>query len=246
MRRARHVVQQRRRAAPSCARTRRCRTACRSRPPRRRGARASCGLVDHRGSRPSASARASRLGTMMRVAVVGQHVEQAVGVGRDDRLPHRQRLEHGQRRALPQRRERRSGRRPTPRARRPSRTRRRRSGRPSPSARACASSGSSSGPSPTRKNFACGRSSTTSRAASTRNWLPFESCSRVTVPIANSPGAMPELGARRGDLVRGARCTAELLERHAEVDDLRLPRRDLARVDARSPPCSATRRSRCR
>jgi cytochrome P450 len=37
-----------------------------------------------------------------RVAAVGQHVEQAVGVGRDDRLPHRQSLERGQRRAFPQ------------------------------------------------------------------------------------------------------------------------------------------------
>ena len=39
-----------------------------------------------------------------RVALVGEHVDEAVGVGRDDRLPHRQRFEHRQRRALPERR----------------------------------------------------------------------------------------------------------------------------------------------
>ena len=93
-----------RRAAPSCARTRRCRTAgrvTRAAAPRR--ARSS-GLVHQ----PHDGAR-QRVGVALRHddARRGrrvEHVEQAVGVGRHDRLPHRQRLEHRQRRALPERR----------------------------------------------------------------------------------------------------------------------------------------------
>ena len=96
-----------------------------------------------------------------------------------------------------------------------------------------------------QKNRAAGRSATTRAAASTRYELPFDSCSRVIVPMANSPAAMPRSRAGRGDLV-GASRAAELLERHAEVDDLDLRRPGSAARRRRSRPCSSRPRGRCR
>ena len=55
--------------------------------------------------RPRAPAPpASRLGTISASCPIGEDVEQAVGIGRDDRLARRQRFERGQRRAFPERR----------------------------------------------------------------------------------------------------------------------------------------------
>ena len=93
-----------RRAAPSSSRTDRCRSAapvCRALAARR------CALLvvaraGRRSRRPAP--RAAGAGTISASTSVGQHIQQAVGVGRDDRLPHRQRFERRQRRAFPQRR----------------------------------------------------------------------------------------------------------------------------------------------
>ena len=129
-----------RRAAPSFGRTRRCRNAApvlrasaASAGGQLRAARSACTIA--LGQRR----RRSRLGTISASCRSVSTSQQAVGVGRDDRLPHRQRLEHGQRRAFPQRREHHEVERRQRRgdvARKPANTNR----SPRPSARACASS----------------------------------------------------------------------------------------------------------
>ena len=91
---------------------------------------------------------------------------------------------------------------------------------PRPSARACASSAPCSSPSPTMKTRTRGmawRRSPARRRQDTR--LPFAGISRVIVPIAMVPGAMPSAAARAGDLRRAPR-PRELVERRAEIDHL--------------------------
>ena len=143
-----------RRAAPSCARTRRCRSRGRPRArPRRLGVALARGWSISVDDRPRQRAGVA-LRHDQRVAPSVEDVEQAVGVGRDDRLAHRQRLEHRQRRALPERRKHAEVERRDDARRRRARSRRSTNRSPRPSACACASSASRSGPSPTRKNRA--------------------------------------------------------------------------------------------
>ena len=178
-------------AAPSCARTRRCRSARRS----LRAPAASVGgqvrLLDQLARPPAPAPPASRLGTTSASWPIGQDVEQAVGIGRDDRLARRQRLERRQRRAFPERRKHDDVERRQHLRRRRAGSRRRRSRSPRPRARACASSSACSSPSPTMNTRARGCRSTISGTASTRYWLPFDGISRVTVPTAIVSGAMP-------------------------------------------------------
>ena len=55
--------------------------------------------------------------------------------------------------------------------------------------------------------------------ASTRYWLPFDGISRVTVPTAIVPGAMPS-AARAAAISSALRGRGELVERRAEIDHL--------------------------
>ena len=68
---------------------------------RRQGHR-QFGMLHHPADRLNQPIRIG-LGDHQGVAAIGQHIQQAVGIGRDNGLPHRQRLKHGERRAFPQR-----------------------------------------------------------------------------------------------------------------------------------------------
>ncbi len=191
-----------RRAAPSCGRTRRCRTAgpVRARAPPSRAR--SSGLVDqpHDARRPAP--RASRLGTITAscssVRTSSRPSASVATIG----LPHRQRLEHRQRRAFPQRRKHAEVERRDDARRRRARSRRRRTDRRGRAPRLLLERRRAAAPRRRRRTAPAAARSSTSRAASTRYELPFESCSRVTVPIANSSGAMPS--SRRAAAISSA------------------------------------------
>ena len=136
-----------------------------------------------------------------RIVTVGQDVEQPVGVGRDNRLPHRERFEAGERRPFPERRkhaevERRQ--RAGTSRRKPAKTNR----SPSPSAAACAWRSGSSGPSPTRKNRAAGRCADDRAAASTRYAVPLRLVEPRDRADRELVRADAELLARQRDLAR--------------------------------------------
>ena len=121
---------------------------------------------------------------------VGQDVEQSVGIGRDDRLAHRQRFEGSDWRSLPERwedAEVEGGKSPRDIAMKTAEDKSIAESKPA----ACAWRSWSSGPSPTRKKRTFGRSVITRAAASIRYEFPLDSCRRVTVPTANSWGSIP-------------------------------------------------------
>ena len=161
----------------------------------------SSGMID----RPD-DLRRQRAGIALRhdhrVVSVGEDVEQAVRVGGDNRLPHRQRFESGDRRPFPQgrkhaqveRRERRARRRAGSR-----RTRTDRRGRGAPPAPEIGQQRSfADQKEPRRRPFADDARAPRRSGRS----CPFDSCSRVTVPIAKSSGSMPS--SRRAAAISAA------------------------------------------
>ena len=166
-----------------------------------------------------------------RVAIVRQDVDQPVRVGGHDGLPHRQRLEDGERRALPERGN-------TLRSNADSTRRARRADEPGeheavaePERAPALRARPRSGPSPTRKNLALGRRSRTSRGGidEVRSCLSTRAgasrCRRRSRPARCRARA-----ALGGDLLAPSPA-AELVERRAEIDDLDLRRRNLPRLD---------------
>ena len=170
----------------------------------------------------SASARASRFGTTSASWPSSRMSSRPSASVATIGLPDRQRFEHGQRRALPQRRKHAQVERGehlrdvASRSRRTRTDRRGRARAPAPRAARAAS------PSPTRKNadVGCRRDEAARPRPGTR--CLSTACSRVTVPMANRRPARCR-ALPRGRAISSARARpAELLERRAEIDDLDL------------------------
>ena len=213
------------RAAPSCARTRRCRTAGRSRARPPRQPRALVGMIDQPDDRVgqragvalrhdhARRARRSRMSSRpsASVATIGLPIASASNTvsgvpSQSDGNTLRSNADSDARDVARETRRRRTGRRGRARA-------------------ACASRSARSGPSPTRKNRAL-------RPLARRTLRGGVDQIRVALRIVQPrdradrrtrPGAMPS--SRRAPAISSAlRGAAELLERHAEVDDLHLRR----------------------
>ena len=234
-----------RRAAPSCGRTRRCRYCCpdvagvrrraRRAPPdrrsagpcRRRGrARHASARSPHRGRRVSTStspsASVARIG--LPIASASNTVSGVPSHSDGKTLRSNAETTRAMSRA------------------KPANTKR----SPSPSAWACCSSAGRSGPSPTTKNLACGPLDRAPAARRRRgSCCPSSRAAASPSRPRSHPARSPARRAPRRS-PPAVRTPAELLERHAEIDDLDLVRRQLPRARSGNRRCCATRQSRCR
>ena len=252
-RRARGLVEQRRRGAPSCGTkrgdvvaagpaSRRARRTLAARDPGagrwawtigpgqrgRVALRGRCTRVDARPSRTSTAGRRRR--------------------SRRSACRHRQRLERRQRRALPQRRKHAEVERGQRRARRPARSRGSANRSPRPSACACAfEAGAQRALADEHEPGLRPLAAMTSRAASTRTRCPSSRAAASPCRQRTRPGASAELVPRARAISAGA---ADRLNSSSGTPQDRRPSLSLGRhlraPRSRSPRCSSRPRSRCR